>query len=129
MTLLYGLTAAPAAQPRNALAGQALSMAVSIGVSYAGPAVPAWLRQSLAASLSIAAMVRLGITHPPAGASALVLATEPGAWPSMAATLLGNVVAIGMAAAVNNLSPKRQYPLYWGLSPSPSDGDARARKI
>jgi CBS-domain-containing membrane protein len=121
MTLLYGLTAAPASQPRNALAGQAVSMAIAVAISCAPPeALPAWAKQSAAGSLAIAAMVKLGVTHPPAGASAVLLAAyypRPG-WRSALTSLLGNAVAIAMAALVNNLSNKRQYPIYWGLFPA-----------
>jgi hypothetical protein len=33
----------------------------------------------------------------------------------MGVLLIGNVVAIGVATIVNNLSDRRQYPTYWGL--------------
>ena len=114
MTLLYGLTAAPASQPRNALLGQTVSMLVAMALSRAAASGPLLLvRQSFAAALAIAAMVKGGITHPPAGASALLVASGQFGWTNVAWTLVGNVVAIVAATLINNLSHQRQYPMYW----------------
>jgi CBS-domain-containing membrane protein len=73
MTLQYSLTAAPASQPMNAVLGQAISLAIAIGIgSISG--LDLWLRQSLATALAIMTMAKLGLTHPPAGAAALIFA-------------------------------------------------------
>lgn len=114
MTLLYGLSAAPASQPRNAIVGQAISLTISICVGYAD-ILTVWMRQSLATSLAIAAMVKLGVTHPPAGAAALLYASGSYGWGNMLFMLIGNVIAIGAATLINNWSDTRQYPSYWGL--------------
>lgn len=114
ITLLYGLTAAPASQPRNILIGQAVSMSIALAISRF-ESMSSWMQESVASSLAIAAMVKLGITHPPAGASALLFATGQYGWDNMAWVLLGNFVAIVVATFINNLSDKRQYPTYWGL--------------
>ena len=113
MTLLYGLTAAPASQPRNAMLGQAIAVSISLGVSYADEGMSLWMRQSLATALAIAAMVKLGITHPPAGAAALLFASGSHGWGNMLMMLVGNVIAIGSASLINNISKSRQYPMYW----------------
>jgi CBS-domain-containing membrane protein len=115
MTLLYGLTAAPAFQPRNALCGQALSLTIAISIGYAD-SLEIWLRQSLATTLAVASMVKLGWTHPPAGAAALIF-SDGYKWGNMAFMLLGNVIAFLAAALINNMSDKRQYPSFWGLKP------------
>ena len=115
MTLLYGLTAAPSSQPRNAMLGQALSLTISLAFSYVdGLAV--WMKQSLSTSLAVAAMVKLGLTHPPAGSSALLFASGSRGWGNFAFMIVGNAIAIGMAALINNMSDKRQYPTFWGLN-------------
>jgi CBS-domain-containing membrane protein len=75
------------------------------------------MKQALAVALAIAAMTKLGLTHPPAGAAALLFAGGGLGWTHLFALLIGNVVAIGMATAINNWSNKRQYPSYWGLLP------------
>src|SRR3569623_1690205 len=113
MTLLYGLTAAPASQPRNAILGQIVSMSIALAISYA-PTMGGWLRESIAASLAIAAMAKLGITHPPAGASAVLFASGVYGWGNMALTLVGTLISIVMATLINNVSNKRQLPIYWG---------------
>lgn len=114
VTLLYGLTAAPASQPWNALLGQTLSISIALVISYAD-SVEIWIRQSLATAIAVASMVGLGITHPPAGASALIFSSGSLGWGNMAFTLVGNAIAIGMATFLNNVSSKRQYPTFWGL--------------
>ena len=113
-TLQYSLTMAPPSQPRNAILGQTLSMTIAISLRYID-ALPGWVKQALAPSLSIAAMARLGITHPPAGASALIFATGSLSWGSMGMTLVANVIVILIAVVINNFNQRRQYPLQWGL--------------
>ena len=108
--------AAPASQPRNAILGQALALSISLGVSYAD-FIPLWARQSVATSLSIAGMVKLGIIHPPAGAAAMLFSTGKFGWMNMAFMLFANVLAIAAATLINNMSNKRQYPNYWGFRP------------
>ena len=115
MTLLYGLTAAPASQPRNALVGQGISMSIAIGISKLP--IEAWVQQSLATSLAVTCMVKLGITHPPAGAAALLFATGNHGWYSALACLVGNVLAVGAATLINDINLERQYPTFWGIPP------------
>eukprot|EP00521_Asterionellopsis_glacialis_P007813 CAMPEP_0195287770 /NCGR_PEP_ID=MMETSP0707-20130614/4695_1 /TAXON_ID=33640 /ORGANISM="Asterionellopsis glacialis, Strain CCMP134" /LENGTH=510 /DNA_ID=CAMNT_0040347555 /DNA_START=149 /DNA_END=1681 /DNA_ORIENTATION=- len=114
MTLLYGLTPAPASQPRNALYGQSVSISIALLVEMC-TFLPDWFRVPFAVSLAIAAMSKLGITHPPAGASAVIFSTldVENKWSFFLLLLLGNVVVILLATLVNNLSCKRQYPIYW----------------
>ncbi|GKY96392.1 hypothetical protein MPSEU_000598800 [Mayamaea pseudoterrestris] len=113
MCLLFGLTAAPASQPRNAIVGQAVSMTISLSVA-SSEAIPIWLRQGLATALSVAVMAKLGVTHPPAAASAAIFASGLVNWPSMGFLLVANVIAVLLSTSLNNLSTKRQYPTYWG---------------
>jgi CBS-domain-containing membrane protein len=55
--------------------GQVVSLTNALGVWYAD-GLELWVRQSLATALAIVAMVRLGITHPTAGATALIQQPE-----------------------------------------------------
>ena len=112
VTLLYGLTMAPASQPRNALLGQALSLPIGLAFSYA-TALPVWCRLSLAPAFAVALTARLGVLHPPAGASAIILAGGGFGWDSVWATLVGTALAIVVATVFNNWSAERQYPMYW----------------
>jgi HPP family len=116
VTLLYGLTAAPASQPKNAILGQLIAVSISLAFTYAEDMHP-HLRTSLATAIAVSAMVKFGCTHPPAGASAVFFSTGGGllGWTNMAVLLVGNVLAIAVATVVNNLSDRRQYPTYWGF--------------
>ena len=116
MTLQYGLTAAPASQPRNALIGQTLGLLIAHGVGQAD-GLELWLKQTLATSLAIAAMVKCGATHPPAGAAALLFSNGSRSWQNLGMMLMGNVVAIVCAAIINNANERRQYPTFWGIKP------------
>lgn len=91
MTLLYGLTAAPASQPRNAMLGQTISLTIAICVGYADR-LQSWMQQSLATALAITCMCKLGFTHPPAGAAALLFATGDYGWGNLLFMLVGNIV-------------------------------------
>jgi CBS-domain-containing membrane protein len=113
-TLLYGLTSAPASQPKNTICAQIFSMTIAISIGYLD-GLELWFRQALVTALAIAGMVKLGWTHPPAGASAMIFASVGLGWESMVFMITGNMIAIGIATIVNNLSDKRQYPSYWSI--------------
>ncbi len=120
IALLYGLTSAPAGQPRNAIYGSFIAGSVALGLSYI-PTKLINLRLSLAASISIALMARLGVTHPPAGALAVLLSMNDNYdWVSLLLYLMGSLMAIAIAIIVNNLNEKRAYPQYWKLAPVPT---------
>jgi CBS-domain-containing membrane protein len=112
--LQYGLTAAPASQPRNVIVGQTFALVIAQGIGQAENIDP-WLKQSLATALAISVMVKLGVTHPPAGAGALLFSTGGFTWVQVSIMLMANVVAVICAAFFNNLSDRRQYPTFWGL--------------
>jgi HPP family len=114
LTLQYGVTSAPLGQPRNILYGQMSSLLIAFVIGSID-VLPVWFRQTLATVLAISFMVRFGITHPPAGAAALLVSGEDMTYSSMIATLLANIVAIGSATILNNLSAERQYPMSWKL--------------
>ena len=65
MTLQYGLTPAPASQPRNALYGQVMSLSIALVVNLFMPV--GLIRVPFTTALVIATMCKMGITHPPAG--------------------------------------------------------------
>jgi len=101
VTFDVGLTAAPASQPRNALLGQGISIAIAIGISKTP--LEDWLKQSLATALAVTTMVKVGVTHPPAGAAAHLFSTGKYGWLNMLAVMLAN------------LASERQYPTFWGF--------------
>ena len=124
MTLLFSAPASPLVQPRNILGGNLISATVAIlfyylsGNEYAD-AIPRWLALALAPATAISAMQFFGVSHPPAGAVSLIFISGPPKITGMqwyfllCPLLLGNVIAVLMASWINNLSSKRQYPMYW----------------
>lgn len=113
MTLQYGLTAAPESQPPNIILGQVISLAIAIGVGSID-GLDLWLRQSLATALAVTSMVKLGLTHPPAGAAALIFVGGSNSWGNLAMMLVGNCIAIATSTLINNVNEKRQYPMLRG---------------
>lgn len=124
MTLLFSAPASPLVQPRNIFGGNLLSATVAILFNYLSGAdhlgiLPKWIAVALAPATAIAGMQFFGVSHPPAGAVSLIFIggsskiTSTG-WAFLLLPLfLGNVIAILLASWINNLSAKRQYPLYW----------------
>ncbi len=116
MTLQYGLTAAPASQPRNAICGQALAGAVAMAFNYIPESMlPVWIRQVVSPTIAIGLMVKCGFTHPPAGAHAVILSSGKFNWAFYGVGLFSTVFTVVPALLINNLSHKRQYPTYWGF--------------
>lgn len=119
MTLQYGLTAAPASQPWNAVLGQAVAGAVALSFTYIPDSVlEPWLRQAVGPAFAIGAMVKLGIPHPPAGAHSVLYSSGDYGWVYYGLVVLSSAVSVVPAIVVNNMSEKRQYPTYWGYGPS-----------
>ena len=124
LALLYGLTAAPASQPINALISQAVAIMISLIISNIS-FFPDWFKQSLSTSLTIGFMVKYGITHPPAGASAMIFSTSAVNnnssklnWTNGLTMVIVTFVIICISTVVNNFNTKRQYPTNWGLKSS-----------
>ena len=113
LTLLYGLTAAPASQPRNAIMAQAVSVALALGFNYTD--MPSWIKQSLATSLAIGTMCKFGIIHPPAAASCLAFSHSRLSWGNYGSILIATAILIFVSTLFNNLNLKRQYPTFWGV--------------
>jgi HPP family len=119
LTLQFSLTAAPASQPRSIIYGQIIcqSMALFSKIVFMDIACwPLWMIVPLTTAGGIATMTKLGLAHPPAAAVIIALFTQPKfTLMSSIFVLIGNMMAIATAILVNNLSEKRQYPVYWRL--------------
>ncbi len=113
VTLQYSLTSAPASQPKNMIVGQAISLAIALGMTYTRLEVN--MRRSLGTALCVSLMARLGVTHPPAGAAALIFTGGDYNWGHMGIMMVGNILAIFSAVGINNFNVKRQYPTSWGF--------------
>mmetsp|Transcript_14232 Transcript_14232/g.30904 ORF Transcript_14232/g.30904 Transcript_14232/m.30904 type:complete len:269 (+) Transcript_14232:1327-2133(+) len=108
-TLQYNLTAAPASQPRNAFFSQIFALATCYFLHQIQD-LDQWHRCALAPAIVSTVTARLGIIHPPAGASAVVFAYDSYSTEEQVIFLVGISIAIFTAVVINNLSDKRQYP-------------------
>ena len=102
-----------ASQPRNAILGQTISLAIALGMTYTS--LSSNIKQALGTALAISIMARLGNTHPPAGAACLIFSAGGYSWVHMGIMLAGNIIAIFSATVINDMNIKRQYPTYWGF--------------
>ena len=115
-TLMYGLSAAPASQPRNAVMGQAVAGAISLAFTYIPESsLPVWLRIVIGPAFAIGAMVKLGIAHPPAGAHSVLYASGRYNFGFYGLVVISTAISVIPATMINNMSSKRQYPTYWGV--------------
>ncbi len=109
---LFGLTRAPAAQPRALLGGH-------LGAAFIGIACYQWLGDApltyvLAQVLALAFMLLTRTLHPPAGANPLIMVYVHAGWTTLLHPVLLGVLSLALVAAVWS----RLYP---GLSPYPVD--------
>lgn len=79
-----------------------------------------WLAASLSTAIAIVVMQLTGTTHPPAGATALLPATNEEiwrlSWYYLPVVLLSSVMLLVCALLFNNLH--RRYPVFW-IAPTP----------
>ena len=65
----------------------------------------------------VAAMSAAGVVHPPAGAHATIWADADHNWYFYMIVIVCSAVSVLPATLINNMSLKRQYPIYWGYGP------------
>ncbi len=110
--LIYGVPAAPYAQPRNAVIGHLL--AAVIGVACYQLLGNFWYTAALSVGLAVAVMVRTRTVHPPAGATALIaVITQQGWLFPLLPVGAGICILVIVGILINNLAVNRQYPNYW----------------
>lgn len=110
--LVYGVPAAPFAQPRNAIIGHVVSAV--IGVAFYQFFGNTWYIAALSVGMAVAVMVRTRTVHPPAGATALIAVITQQDWlfPIMPVGV-GICILVVVGILVNNIAANRQYPSYW----------------
>lgn len=88
-------------------------------ILYIQIGMPQWIMAVIACSLAIGAISKTGLVHPPAGAASILFATSTRSiGEDLVLTcilLVAEMVATFMATIINNLSDKRQYPMYWAM--------------
>jgi CBS-domain-containing membrane protein len=108
--LLFGQPKSPLAQPANVLGGYFVAAMIGSLAIWLFPG--AWLAAAVAVGLTIAVMLILRVTHPPAGAIPLVAFASHFSLPLlMAVVSAGSALMIAIAVLHHRLPPTQQYPL------------------
>lgn len=108
--LLFSAPTSPLSQPANVIGGHVLAALIGFAVMALLPVT--WWSIAIAVGLSIAVMAALRITHPPAGATPLVvMTTAPGLDFVLFPTLLGSITLVAIAMLFHRLPPVTSYPL------------------
>lgn len=115
---LFGLTRAPAAQPRSLFGGH-------LGGALAGIACfqwfgDAWWVYVLAQVIGVALMLSTRTVHPPAGANPIIMVHAQAGWSALVHPVLIGVLTLAVVAMIwSRLYPGlARYPQRW-LDPSP----------
>ncbi|KAF2071611.1 hypothetical protein CYY_007082 [Polysphondylium violaceum] len=117
--IIYACGTSPLAQPRNLLLGHFVSAIIGVSLRHALKHVSLALASALAVSISIVVMQILKCLHPPGGATALiaVMSVTNYRWANYFFVFMpvttGALIMLLVALVVNNLSPKRSYPIFW----------------
>ncbi|KAJ6110671.1 hypothetical protein N7486_002906 [Penicillium sp. IBT 16267x] len=126
--LVFGAIESPLAQPRALIFGHFFSALTGLCITKLFSLMPdqarfeslRWLAASLSSATAIAVMQLTGTTHPPAGATALLPATDDAIWALswyyLPVILLSSTMLMACALLLNNL--QRRYPVFW-IAPSP----------
>jgi len=111
------------AQPRALVCGHFVSALAGICVTKLFSLLPSqgrfdslrWLAGSLSTALAVVAMQVTETTHPPAGATALLVAVNADiyamSWYYLPVVLLSSMVILVTALFFNNI--QRRYPMFW----------------
>lgn len=143
-SLLSPAIESPFSQPRNAILGQTIASIIGVSItklfllqpatlSHAQPPPYAYLAGALAVAFSSALMSLTGTIYPPAGATALLAATEPAivglGWLYIGIVVLATVLMLAVAALVNNVM--RRWPMYWWapMQATPAKSDDERAKV
>ncbi|KAJ5983193.1 hypothetical protein N7481_005292 [Penicillium waksmanii] len=133
--LCFGAIESPLAQPRALIFGHFFSALIGICITKLFSLMPdearfqslRWLAASLSTATAIVVMQLTGTTHPPAGATALLPATNDEVWNLswyyLPVVLLSSTLLMACALLLNNLH--RRYPVFW-IAPAPPKAAAPA---
>lgn len=120
VTCIYGLTNAPASQPRNGLLAVSIAGIIAVGSTYIPvETIPIWIRIALVPAITISATLGLGLPHPPAGAITIAFCSqEEPDWHGLLFLLFGYTVVITVGVILVNARDDKTYPQYWFATPS-----------
>lgn len=108
--LLFSVPQSPLSQPANVIGGHFLAALIGV-IAY--KFLPyEWWSIALAVGVAIAAMSVLRLTHPPAGASPIVVFADHAGWSFVTVPVLVGAVMLVLIAIVFHRMAKTPYPLY-----------------
>lgn len=108
--LIYGVPESPFSQPAHVVGGHVIACAVALAVDHYLPGGPWTLAGTMAFVIILLGLLRL--THPPAGATALIVLLTHPSWSFLFTPVLsGAVTLVLVAVAVHRLPPSVVYPL------------------
>ncbi|EXJ88596.1 hypothetical protein A1O1_05526 [Capronia coronata CBS 617.96] len=121
--LEYNTIESPLSQPRNLVLGHFLSAIVAVGITKLFALLPSarfdelrWLAGALAVGAASVVMSITKTVHPPAGATALLAATNVEiqhlGWWLLPLVLLAASLMLASALVLNNVAGRR-FPIYW----------------
>lgn len=118
--LVYGAIEAPLAQPRALVGGHFIAALTGLCITKLFSLSPhfdslRWLAGSLSTSVALVLMQMTATTHPPAGATALLVATNDEVWALswyyLPVILLSSMLVLAVGLLVDNI--QRRYPVFW----------------
>lgn len=108
--LLFGMPDSPLSQPANVIGGHALAAFVALAADRLLPGGPLVLAGAVGVVIALLGLLRL--THPPAGATALVVMLTHPHWTFLAAPVVaGSLILVVIAILTHRLPPRHVYPL------------------
>jgi CBS-domain-containing membrane protein len=129
--LVFGVIEVPLAQPRNVIVSRLVSAVLAISItklwilghlnyvdhlSNVGLYTPGFINGALCMFVPLLGQMVLGVVHPPGGATALAVATDPIfvalSWHYILVVLVSSFAMLRWALVINNLG-RRRYPTYW----------------
>lgn len=103
---------APVGQPRNVIGSHLIASCISIGVLQLFGSSP--ITMSLALCCAIFCMLMTKTFHPPACGDTIIIMMNAYSWSFLIQpVLIGTLVIVAFGLLINNVHPRRKYPLYW----------------
>ncbi|RHW35787.1 HPP family protein [Lysinibacillus yapensis] len=103
---------APVGQPRNVIGSHLIASFISVGILQLFGSSP--LTMSLALCITIFCMLMTRTFHPPACGDTIIIMINAYSWSFLVEpVLMGTIVIVAFGLIINNLHPRRKYPLYW----------------
>ena len=111
MVLLYGYPESPFAQPKNIFFGHLVTSLAGLFVLYFIP-LPLYINLPIAVGTSVALMIMLNITHPPAGGNPIIVIMGSVSLDYIINPIIsGTIIVLIFGVVLNRLILKKKYPL------------------